>query len=159
MVFAGKSQSSSKSTNSETSLLKQLLCCWWVCGFAWWKNILSMASIHHYFARKQVGDTQKRGKPEMRSSCRNSLDSVCTARPRRGPAADVRVSPTSDTCQSVAILRNRCHSHNQFLYYFQWTYCATSDAMTPFLTSSGSNSMWRSWCIDVSVWMATKWAP
>ena len=33
-----------------------------------------MASIHYYFARKQVGDTQKRGKPEMRSSCRNSLD-------------------------------------------------------------------------------------
>ena len=34
----------------------------------------SMASIYHYFARKQVGDTQKCGKPEMRSSCRNSLD-------------------------------------------------------------------------------------
>ena len=32
-----------------------------------------MTSIHH-FARQQVGDTQKRGKPEMRSSCRNSLD-------------------------------------------------------------------------------------
>ena len=25
----------------------------------------AMVSIHHYFARKQVGDTQKRGKPEM----------------------------------------------------------------------------------------------
>ena len=33
-----------------------------------------MASIHLYFARKQVGDTPKRGKPNMRSSCRNSLD-------------------------------------------------------------------------------------
>ena len=45
-----------------------------------------MASIHHYFARKQVGDTQKRGKPEMHSSGRNSLDlhySVI-ARPSRG---------------------------------------------------------------------------
>ena len=31
----------------------------------------SMQSIHLYFERKQVGDTQKRGKPEMRSSCRN----------------------------------------------------------------------------------------
>ena len=29
-----------------------------------------MASIHLYFARKQVGDTPKFGKPEMRSSCR-----------------------------------------------------------------------------------------
>ena len=35
---------------------------------------VSMASIHLYFAGKQVGDTQKRGKPEMRSSCRKSLD-------------------------------------------------------------------------------------
>ena len=33
--------------------------------------------------------------------------SICTARPRPGPAAGVRVSPTSDTCQSVAILMNR----------------------------------------------------
>ena len=66
-----------------------------------------MASIHHYFARKQVGDTQKRGKPEMRSSCK--IHSICTARLRPGPAAGVRVSPTSDTCQSVAILMNRRH--------------------------------------------------
>ena len=33
-----------------------------------------MASIHHNFARKQVGDTQKGRKPEVRSSCKNSLD-------------------------------------------------------------------------------------
>ena len=37
------------------------------------KNKL-LASIHNNFARKQVGDTQKRGKPEMLTSCRNSLD-------------------------------------------------------------------------------------
>ena len=49
----------------------------------------SMASIHHYFARKQVGDTQKRGKPEMRSSYRNSLDLhwSASARPSRGCAS------------------------------------------------------------------------
>ena len=41
-----------------------------------------MASIHLYFAGKQVGDTQKRGKPEMRSSCRKSLIGVGPARPR-----------------------------------------------------------------------------
>ena len=35
-------------------------------------DIPTMASIHNNFARKQVGDTQKRGKPEMRSSCRCS---------------------------------------------------------------------------------------
>ena len=34
----------------------------------------TMASIHHYYPRKQVGDTQKHGKSEMRSSCRKSLD-------------------------------------------------------------------------------------
>ena len=48
-----------------------------------------MASIHLYFARKQVGDNQKRGKPEMRSSCRKSLDLhwSASARPGRGPAS------------------------------------------------------------------------
>ena len=67
-----------------------------------------MASIHLYFVGKQVGDTQKRGKPEMRSSCRKSLDLhwLASARPGRGPAS----VPTSDTCQSVAILMNRSHS-------------------------------------------------
>ena len=66
-----------------------------------------MASIYLYFGGKQVGDTQKRGKPEMRSSCRKSLDLhwSASARPGRGPAS----VPTSDTCQSVAILMNRPH--------------------------------------------------
>ena len=61
-----------------------------------------MASIHLYFTRKQVGDAPKRGKPEMRSSCRNSLD-------LHWLAAGLQVSPTSDTSQSVAILMNRPH--------------------------------------------------
>ena len=64
-----------------------------------------MVSIHHYFARKQVGDTQKRGESEMRSSCR--IHSICTDQCDSGPAAGLQVSPTSDTCQSVAILMNR----------------------------------------------------
>ena len=74
-------------------------------------TLRTMASIHHYFARKQVGDTQKRGKPEMRSSCRNSLD-LQSCRRELGPAAGLQVSPTSDTSvgQSVAILTNRRHS-------------------------------------------------
>ena len=48
-----------------------------------------MASIHLYFARKQVGDTPKRGKLEMRSYCRNSLDLhwSAAARPGRGSAS------------------------------------------------------------------------
>ena len=62
-----------------------------------------MASIHYYFARKQLGDTQKPGNP--RCTVHAEIHSICTARPRPGPAAGVRVSPTSDTCQSVAILR------------------------------------------------------
>ena len=54
-----------------------------------WKENDKMASIHLCFARKQVGDTQKRGKPEMRSSCRKSLDLhwLASARPGRGPAS------------------------------------------------------------------------
>ena len=35
--------------------------------------------------------------------------SICTDRRRPGPAAGLQVSPTSDTCQSVAILMNRRH--------------------------------------------------
>ena len=53
---------------------------WWWSNTVWW----SMASIHHYFAWKQVGDTRKRGKPEMRSSCRNSLDLHWSPWPRPG---------------------------------------------------------------------------
>ena len=74
-----------------------------------------MASLHHYFARQQVGDTQKRGKPEMRSSCRNSLD-ICTDRGDLGPAAGLQVSPISDTCQSLAILMNRRHCAKRFFF-------------------------------------------
>ena len=50
---------------------------------------MTMASIHLYFAGKQVGDTQKRGKPEMRSFCRKSLDLHWSASARlgRGPAS------------------------------------------------------------------------
>ena len=53
------------------------------------------------------GDTQKRGKPEMRIPA--EIHWICTDPPRPGPAAGVQVSPTSDTCQSVAILMNRRH--------------------------------------------------
>ena len=38
--------------------------------------------------------------------------SICTDWRRPGPAAALQVSPTSDTCQSVAILMNRPHSNN-----------------------------------------------
>ena len=55
----------------------------------WIFHCFTMGSIHLYFARKQVGDTPKRGKPEMRSSCRNSLDLhwSAAARPGRGSAS------------------------------------------------------------------------
>ena len=64
-----------------------------------------------------MGDAQKRGKPEMPSSCRE-IHSICTDRRDPGPAAGLQVSPTSDTCQSVAILMNRRHciiSRDQFV--------------------------------------------
>ena len=76
---------------------KSLLFLWYSqtnCDAKWaWAK----ASVH-YFARKQVGDTQKRGKPEMRSSCRNSLDfaliGLGPARPpvRKCPPPQIPVS-------------------------------------------------------------------
>ena len=39
--------------------------------FPYNSNRCRMASIHNTFARKQVGGTQKRGKPEMRSHMQN----------------------------------------------------------------------------------------
>ena len=77
---------------------------------ACWTITCIMVSVHHYFARKQVGDTQKRGKPEMCSSCRNSLDLHWSPWPRPGRRS-ASVPPPSNTCQSVAILMNRRHSN------------------------------------------------
>ena len=68
----------------------------------------TMASIHHYFARKQVGDTQKaRGNP--RCAVPAEIHSICSDRRDLSSAAGLQVSPTSDTCESVAILMNRRH--------------------------------------------------
>ena len=63
-----------------------------------------MASIHLYFAGKQVGDTQKHGNP--RCAVPAESRSICTDRRRPGPTAALQVPPTSDTCRSVAILMN-----------------------------------------------------
>ena len=54
------------------------------------------------------GTLKSAGNP--RCAVHAEIHSICTARPWLGPAAGVRVSPTSDTCQSVAILMNRRHS-------------------------------------------------
>ena len=63
--------------------------------------------IHNNFARKW-GTYKSAGNP--RCAVHAEIHSICTARPRPFPAVGVRVSPTSDTCQSVAILVNRRHS-------------------------------------------------
>ena len=44
--------------------------------------------------------------------------SICTDWRRPGPAAALQVSPTSDTCQSVAILMNRPHLCVLFFLFF-----------------------------------------
>ena len=49
------------------------------------------------------------GHSKARETRDAQIDSICTDRSRPGPAAGVRVSPTSDTCQSIAILMNRRH--------------------------------------------------
>ena len=72
------------------------------------ESTATMASIHHYFARKQVGNTQKRGKPEMRSSCRNSIDLHWSPWPRPGRGS---ASVPHLRYLSVAILMNRRHWH------------------------------------------------
>ena len=67
----------------------------------------SMAFIHLYLARKQVGELQSAGNP--RCAVPAEIHWICTNRPRPGPAAGLQVSPTSDTSQPVAILMNRPH--------------------------------------------------
>ena len=46
-------------------------------------------------------------RPIFQIGPRTKSHSICTDRRRPGPAAALQVSPTSDTCQSVAILMNR----------------------------------------------------
>ena len=53
------------------------------------------------------GTLQSAGNP--RCAVPAEIHSICTDRPRPGPAAGLQVSPTSDTSQSVAILMNRPH--------------------------------------------------
>ena len=53
------------------------------------------------------GTLQSAGNP--RCAVPAEIHSICTDRPRPGPAARLQVSPTSDTSQSVAILMNRPH--------------------------------------------------
>ena len=58
------------------------------------------------------GTLQSAGNP--RCAVPAEIHSICTDRPRPGPAAGLQVSPTSDTSQSVAILMNRPHCRNWF---------------------------------------------
>ena len=53
------------------------------------------------------GTLQSAGNP--RCAVPAEIHSICSDRPRPGPAAGLQVSPTSDTSQSVAILMNRPH--------------------------------------------------
>ena len=83
------SSSSPKKIYTKIKVAKKK-CCSDVNGLFFFSNVGGrMASIHHSFARKQMKDTQKRGKPELRSSCRKSLDLhwSASARPGRGSAS------------------------------------------------------------------------
>ena len=66
-----------------------------------------MASIHLFSRESKWGTLQSAGNP--RCAVPAEIHSICTDRPRPGPAASLQVSPTSDTSQSVAILMNRPH--------------------------------------------------
>ena len=61
------------------------------------------------------GRLKSAGNP--RCAVHAEIHSICTDRPQPGPATGMQVSPTSDTCQSVAILMNRRH--------YQWTTAKT----------------------------------
>ena len=66
-----------------------------------------MASIHHNFTRKQVGDTKK-ARGTSSAQCMDDALGLCSSpwpQPRRGSAS----VPTSVSCQSAAILMKRCH--------------------------------------------------
>ena len=114
------------------------------------------------------GTLKSAGNP--RCAVHAEIHLICTARPRPGPAAGVRVSPTSDTCQSVAILMNRRHSlKGGVLFMYSYSYalfdtrwCSTRrergwspDNHTMFTTppvvnsltfSSSSESTIAQWC-------------
>ena len=102
-----------------------------------WQKNQPMGSIHYNFARKQVGDTQKRGNPTC--AVHAEIHSICSDRPRPSPAAGLQVSPTSDTCKSVAILMNRRHYNRVgliVLFRYQRGACSLQMLQVPFLPLS-----------------------
>ena len=79
--------------------------------------LMAMASIHHYFARKQVGDTQKRGKPKLQKFTRFALICVTSARPWvcKCPLPQIPVSQSPfwwiDAIDHVQLERSIAHGH------------------------------------------------
>ena len=57
----------------------------------------------------------------LQSAVPAEIYSICTDRRDLGPSAGLQVSPTSDTCQSVAILMNRPHSFIALFLSFFFT--------------------------------------
>ena len=83
-----------------------------------WKRFLLTATFFFHFLEWRLfifilreskwGTLKSAGNPRCAVPAKNH--SICTDRRRPGPAATLQMSPTSDTCQSVAILMNRPHS-------------------------------------------------
>ena len=76
---------------------------WVYCSisFSQWLLFIFISRVSKWGTLKSAGNP--------RWAAHAEIHSICTDRPRPGPAAGVGVSPTSDTGQSVAILMNRRH--------------------------------------------------
>ena len=111
----------------------------------WWSHLLNLTTLIHHLPNTNVafcpvddarilnsgmewrlliiisreskwGTLKSTGNP--RCAVPAESHSICTDRRWLDPAAGLQVSPTSDTCQSVAILMNRRHSERA---YTQWS--------------------------------------
>ena len=74
----------------------------------WYLWIFEQWRLFIFISRESKWGTLK-GAGNPRCAVPAESHSICTDRRRPGPAAALQVSPTSDTCQSVAILMNRPH--------------------------------------------------
>ena len=115
------SLSYSLSFSKQKKFKKKKSCKVKICLFNQWRLFIIISRESKWGTLKRAGNP--------RCAVPAESHSICTDWRRPGPAASLQVSPTSDTCQSVAILMNRrhCLQHNQQPSYRhrRWGGCQT----------------------------------
>ena len=89
-------------------------------------------------AKGSGGHSKSAGNP--RCAVPAEIHSICTDRRDLGPAAGLQVSPTSDTCQSVAILMNRRHFKSYIIMSFPDMHCSR-DVISPLVNFKNTKSL------------------